>query len=307
MQEASRHTLLQMRFLVRITERFMQVAKKTNEQTLAGGLFASLDGCATGCINNVEVSGVSLFESYAGGIMAKSGGAVVKSCVNNANVSAVSNSETAHRASSGGILACGCATILNSANNGEISATANENYQASAAGGIVGEATGDNTVDNCLNTNKIKACYAGGILGRNNNIYILEEIKIPISKCVNAGAIDARYSGGGLVGYITLPYDASWGKIYFEIADCINFAAVSVSMKDSSGNKIIGGIVGNYDKEKMNVTNCYSLIVYHECDNYCTADERNLASFYKDNLNFSETIWDLSNLDVDSGKYPALK
>ena len=282
-------------------------SEKTNEQTLAGGLFASLDGCATGCINNVEVSGVSLFESYAGGIMAKSGGAVVKSCVNNANVSAVSNSETAHRASAGGILACGCATILNSANNGEISATANENYQASAAGGIVGEATGDNTVDNCLNTNKIKACYAGGILGRNNNIYILEEIKIPISKCVNAGAIDARYSGGGLVGYITLPYDASWGKIYFEIADCINFAAVSVSMKDSSGNKIIGGIVGNYDKEKMNVTNCYSLIVYHECDNYCTADERNLASFYKDNLNFSETIWDLSNLDVDSGKYPALK
>ncbi len=287
--------------------RITSFTEQSNVEPFAGGLFASLFGFITDCINNGEVSATSGGTAVAGGIFGKSSDAFVhvNRCTNNGKVSAISVSAGAYNAFAGGIMGRGYADISASTNNGEIVAKSNEAYRISSAGGIVGILTEDTYIKNCLNTAKISADFAGGILGKNDYIFS-EKMICKISNCINVGIVDAIYNGGGIVACVTYPYDAV-SKVSFEISDCINRAKVSVSVSDYGGNKIIGGILGTYLADRDNVTNCYSVIVYHRCDVYCTADEISSGAFYKNKLNFSDEIWDFTDIDANAEKYPTIK
>lgn len=112
------------------------------------------------------------------------------------------------------------------------------------AGGLVGEAETLGAYG-CLNTGSITGgdC-AGGLVGSAASL---------IAKlCVNGatGNVTAAYNAGGIVGEIVSDKEGS----SVEIADCANYATVSVT--STSKESAAGGIAGSMEVADMRVTDC---------------------------------------------------
>ncbi len=188
----------------------------------------------TGCINTGKITSNG---SLAGGLVArasaKSSGTSVKitDCTNKGKVEATATGKYA-----GGILAQGAATayIENCQNNAVVTSSG-------ATGGIVGNATDDNSANisilKCVNTGRIEstASYAAGILGRgrHNNV---------IDSCVNTGSVKAYHDqAAGIAAY-------HWGNnAILTISKCVNQGKVTIAdaSVNNSGAHLACGILGN--------------------------------------------------------------
>ena len=137
----------------------------------------------------------------------------------------------------GGIVGCSARkegstnkiTIINCNNNGRISTGDSEELVTVLAGGIIGTATGETIIDNCINSGNITATRqkAGGIAGS------LESGKGEIKNCTNNGYITTANNGiGGVIGYI---------GSQIVIDNCIN----NGNLMAPKG--MMGGIVGRQD------------------------------------------------------------
>ena len=213
----------------------------------------------------------------------------VDKCVNYCTVESTSISSTGSRAA--GIVgvaqpAAGNAVVISNCKNyGAITGV-------SQPGGIMGRATVNGagasvTIDNCYNAGKIvataAASYAGGILGYTDPTVAGA---VTISKCRNAGDVDALKHVGGIVGSMkttvagAIAIDECWnsGNIHakngyvagivgypqpvtvnygFAISDCGNTG--TISSDDAKG--YVGGIYGYHTAtggKAVNVTRCYN-------------------------------------------------
>lgn len=175
-----------------------------------GGLVGSGDAESnvTNCVNNakviVENKGKSYYV-YAGGIVG-SGHTEVSNCINYGEIHVTSSIES-KSAIAGGI--CGEASFCyHNCNYGGV-------FSTGGAGGIVGYARGNLTVDSCFNSGEItgllhtnlnesslKGSSAGGIIGFSDPIKVLIKNSYNVGKCAGAnscgGIVGSRYYNSGL-------------------------------------------------------------------------------------------------------------
>ena len=166
-------------------------------------------------IENVTVSGTIVATSYAGGLLHNVANAVIKNCVNNANVSAsraggiaswaTVNAKIENVKNNGNIIgevgASGIAhgfagSIKNAVNNGYIISKYVE-----AAAGIAGVQKGNSTYEYCFNYGNVTSTYdnvnasAAGILGQNPGS------ASTLKYCANYGTITAEQSYAAGIAY----------------------------------------------------------------------------------------------------------
>jgi hypothetical protein len=156
------------------------------------------------------------------------------------------------------------------------------------AGGFVGRGV-ENSFINCSNSGSVSAKYAGGLIG-----LVGGDCQVTITNSTNSGSVSAKCAGG-LIGYV---YSTS----QVNIINSTNCGSVS--------STCAGGLIGSVgDGGQVNITNSYSLVSGNASYNgeTCTVEQLNSKEFYTETLGWSEDIWDFSELDVESGKYPVLK
>ena len=248
-----------------------------NDCASVGGMIGKQTGCLIiDCINSATVQGY-----IAGGLV----GCLTDEC--NAKIVDSTNSGEIKASYAGGMIGYvefgANATILNSTNIGNITA------ENGVAGGLVSEfdfESYENSIINCINRGTVQGRVAGGLVGKINYQIVV------IKNCMNTGTVKGSEEAGGLVGHS----DDSYGL------ELIN----SVNAGDISGNDF-GGLVG-YPGGSVTVDNSYSSIIGNsENGTSCTVDTLNSKEFYTETLNWSEEIWDFSELDVENGKYPKHK
>ena len=123
--------------------------------------------------------------------------------------------------------------------------------------------------------------YAGGLVAGGSTINI--------TNSYNCGDVSGDYAGG-LVG---------WGST-INIKDSYNSG--SITSRGYAGGLVAGG------GSTVNITNSYSLVSGNRYNGEaCTVEQLNSKEFYTDVLDWSEDIWDFSELDVENGKSPILK
>ena len=160
-------------------------------------------------------------------------------------------------------------------------------YGLNEVGGFVGAASGT-TIINSINYGSISSeRSAGGLFGDANGYTV-------IANCFNVGDITAQdYCGGlGVVGNI---------GANITIENCFNSGVLN-------GNGSIDALIYLIYFPTLNIDNSYSLTLYNGINGeVCTIEKLNTKSFYTETLGWSEDIWDLSELDVENGKFPKLK
>ena len=184
----------------------------TSTKHAAGVVCQATEGIT---IENVTVSGTIVAPSYAGGLLHNVANAVIKNCVNNANVSAnraggiaswvtvnatienVENNGTIEGAVGASGIAHGFAgTIKNAVNNGIVISNKEE-----AAAGIAGVQKGASTYEYCFNYGNVTSTYdnvnasAAGILGQNPGS------ASTLKYCANYGTITAKQSYAAGIAY----------------------------------------------------------------------------------------------------------
>ena len=194
------------------------------------------------------------------------------------------------------------------------------------AGGLNGYAA-DTIIERCTNRGDINGEYAGGLIG-----YVWNYSDVIIKDCSNEGDVtDEPTSNWGHIGGFV-------GDMAFEsniiITNSINIGDIMAEAKsgfcggfvgNNSGSEIVvtnsvnggaisgsyaGGIIGHGYSEVQVIDNSYSVVSIPNKEfngKPCTADRLNTNEFYTETLSWSEDVWDLSDLDVESGKYPKLK
>ena len=270
-------------------------ANSSNSYTYAGGLVSYIEygpvATITNCTNSGDVSANAnspTSYTYAGGLIGYARNFTITNCTNNANVSA---STTGDNAFVGGLVghADAGSTITNCINSGSVSSTR-------FAGGLVGYIY-DSTITNCTNSGDVSAsttdynAYAGGLVG------YLSNATVTITNCTNGGNVSASSSSsnyaGGLVGYVD-HYSV------VTISNCANSGSIS-------STHITGGLVAEAHGN-VTISNSYSLVIGNGYNGgACTAEQLNSKEFYTETLDWSEDVWDFSELDIENGKYPTLK
>lgn len=197
-------------------------------------------------LENIIVSGnisianhSSAYMSCAGGVIGYSETDYVKNCVNSANVTA--------KNIAGGIIGYKDITaetdrFIDNNNSGNVS--------AEIAGGVIGDGILC-FAQNCCNTGNITGIrFAGGIIGRSDNIVIID-------MCVNQGKItttseapNTGESAGGIVGTISLSIADG---ITSYITNSYNIGEI-VSVNDAGG--ILGVTTNPFTK--IIIENCYN-------------------------------------------------
>lgn len=244
-----------------------------NTYTKIGGICGTnKNGKIVLCINKAEVSGTGYNDKEVGGICGYSNagkiiqssntgqisneynvggicgltsGTAINECINKGNVSGASRI--------GGIVgeANLCTTILESVNNGKISA----NY-CTNIGGIIGEMSGYSTnqsfIIGCSNNGEISVtginaqCNVGGILGYSYKSGF-------ITVCYNTGILsinsDKAYIGG-IAGNFFLDSESSFQSVY-------NSGTINIGTGYNPSLK--GGIIGKLQKSGGSFSNFYWL------------------------------------------------
>ncbi|MBO5270429.1 MAG: hypothetical protein J6B77_06565, partial [Clostridia bacterium] len=170
----------------------------------------------------------------------------------------------------GGLVGGGSLSVLtDSYASVYVSSTANENGAYTKAGGLIG--TTNNTVE-------VKNCYASGT----------------VSIMANSLAYAGGLMGGGGSTDMKSVYSVAFGNVS---------AVCGVKNNEKAGGLSVSQYVnGGYRYNGQNVGGNSITTV----GTVCTAGQLNSASFYTD-LGWDSSIWDFSDLDVFSGKYPKLK
>ena len=208
-----------------------------------GGIIAVDEGTSIiNCTNNGEVNGKM---GYTGGIAgsARSCSAKIKvyGCINNGNVTTVSET---FEVLTGGILGVAYCEVHHCINNGEINGSG-----SSYTGGIVGQLQKSDLTD-CLNNGKVRGLqYVGGIVG---NFYAGEDDEHAIKRCGNTGTIYGDIENknvydsqaGGILGC------ADGSNLTLTISDCYNAGAVY-------GKTTSGGIFGKSEAKTTVLEHCY--------------------------------------------------
>ena len=214
-------------------------AQSAGNQTRGLGLFSYLG--SDGTVKNLTVEGDIAPEDhngYVGGVVGANYGKV-SNCTSGVDIKNI-NVETG--ATIGGVVgnAEGGSTVENCRYTGAIDVTYNDTTME--IGGVVGKASGC-TISNCENAGTVKSnIWTGGIVGSNN--------RGTISNCRNSGIValndlEPRAGTGGIVG-----------ENYGVILDSYNAGTVT-------GGGCTGGVVGFNVAEDSNSTsgtieNCYN-------------------------------------------------
>jgi hypothetical protein len=309
----------------------------------AGGLVGSGDVLIVNSYNNGSVSSGSLRTIYALGGLVGSGSGTVENSYNSGSITAINGNE----ACVGGIFGSvtNVTEILGSHNSGSVTIENEKGITSGLyCGGIVGHVSESLLVDRSYNegniTLVIRSAYqagAGGIIGiidapdrlitvancYNAGVLRLNESspnlsacagivaisassdKTVISNCYNVGncVVTSNSIGytvfGGIVGVTVYPTDVS-------IIACFNDAAVEANVSERAFTL---GILGFNLNDRVDIQNCYTThLTNHTSDvKPCDSSALNLPSFYTSTLGWRSDVWDLTDLDVSSSKYPTLK
>ena len=175
------------------------------------------------------------------------------------------------------------------------------------AGGFIGwyESIGDSKIiiNGCENYGTISASYAGGIVG----FEMISVEDMEIINCINGGVIYGLNEatgiarGGTIINCVNIGSVSGGGvgiALYGEMTNCLNIGSVQ------NGDRV-GGLTDNDDDGI--IINSYTLTPNDANEPLCTVEQLNTKSFYTETLGWSEDVWDLSELDVENGKYPKLK
>lgn len=191
--------------------------------------------------------------------------------------------------------------IIKNTNIESATIIATTNAKNAYLGGFIAEADGIVIIENCsidnqsvfsLNNTSSNASYVGGFVGyfRDINSSSIFNKESALINCFNGSSINGKYAGG-FVG-------ASNSNISITIKNCVNIGSVS-------GNNATNEFIASGYKKQ--IVNSYTFNQYSGYGNVCTISHLNSKEFYTNTLGWSEDIWDLSELDVENGKYPKLK
>ena len=231
-------------------------------------------------LENVTVSGEIEAPSYAGGLLHNAANAVVKNCVNNANVIAnraggiaswvtvnamlenvENNGDITGAVGASGIAHGFAGTIKNAVNNGDVTSN---NFEAAA--GIAGVQKAASTYEYCYNYGAIKSTYddanasAAGILGQSAGS------ASTLKYCANYGTVTAEqsYAAGiaySLYGTINASYCYNAGTI----AGADGAGAIAPKAQFGTGDKasyclnagVVSSANGTVYQGSNNNTSCY--------------------------------------------------
>lgn len=221
------------------------------------GLFSY---CIDATVKNIRVTGSVRGTITIAGICAVSNNCIFENCINDADVTSINDSWV------GGISAhsTNC-NYIHCTNNGTIHGGKN------IVGGIAGNVYGNTLFTDCRNNGAIYAPgdNAGGMIGEATDFATLK-------RCVNNARVDAGRIAGGMIGCLRKGAD---------IRSCINtengemhagtYAAGMIAYVDKSdqeinikncancggmflGNNTYGGIVVNFNNDKLTAVNCFN-------------------------------------------------
>jgi hypothetical protein len=202
-------------------------------------------------------------------------------------------------------------------------------------GGLVGQASSNSVFERCSADVEISGgAFVGGFVGTVwtasfNNCYASGNITT--SNCSSIGGFAGDMISGG-----TITRSCATGNVYGEgtywstkvggflgsgdnkstISGCMAFG--NVQLVTDSTITLVGGFCSSISSTKVSKNFKYDKqTVLHNTtakDNdtatvakKVSASNLNESWFYSANLGWSEDVWDLSELDVENGKYPQLK
>jgi len=234
-------------------------------------------------------STINCENEYVSGFAGTNNG-MIKGCVNNANI-ASSRAAGIAGSNSGAIISC--------TNNGEITGG---NW---AFGISYGTGGGEDRIWGCTNNGNIYSSFmACGIIDYSKQLY----------NCINNGNISGDWAYG--IAHAAYVYNCmNTGTIESHTSA----TASGIGGPNLSGEAVnclnIGGFKGNginaavaYEDECYN---CYTIkldgnVIIGPAQ-LCSVEQLNSKEFYTETLGWSEDVWDLSDLDIENGKYPKLK
>lgn len=279
----------------------------------ASGLF----GSNAGIIKNLNVTNFKISTNYttnsketaafAGGIVAYNKGEIID-CFANGNVILVSS-----YISYAGILAGYNIAQSKIENCGAIGGVSSRSSRMPSAGGLVGYNSG--TIGNCYVDSAVMTTTNYGISVSNCGGFVGN----------NAGTIDNGFSMSSLVatatdGFIDFRAGGFTGNNSGTILSCIAAGEVHASFAYHD-TPSVGGFAGENSGILSNIYRHEEQLIIWEEDNgdikhqdgtnqdgeLCSTINLNDETFYKNNLNWSETIWELSSLSFENCIYPTLK
>ena len=261
------------------------------------------------CKNTINVTGYT----NAGGVVGRIDGvSTIDGCSNVGTIKSTQNSSPY----TGGIVGIFTGLITNGASDVSYIRTCYNRGAITSpndAGGIVGSATGNITIDKCFNTGTINGTVngaSGGIVGYGYNTGTNQVAVLNISNCYNTGAIKATTTAaandcaGGILGYV-----GSVNTRYFgTILNCYNIGTITGYIKEPIAAQLVG-LSGTYTGGT--VTNSYFLASSGTNgilnDGISVADAPTLQT-YATTLNNSQSpaVWQSDLTPNRNGGYPIL-
>ena len=199
-----------------------------------GGICGWNHGTVEDSDNFGTITGMG-YNPAAGGICAKSTG-TIENCINNAQVSSITDGTDGNSGYAGGIVADGSGTIKYCKNESPITGA---NY----AGGIVGQFSSGSIIS-CTNSETIEAYYqmAGGICA-------FVSSAATISGCTNSAEVKITDRSAGGETYL----GGICGKVFCfgaKIVNCYNSGNLS-GYQENADTMNIGGICGGTEMENL--------------------------------------------------------
>ncbi len=181
-------------------------------------------------------------------------------------------------------------------------------------GGLAGMMFGGCTVTNCYTANGTVATQEGtyGYINAGGFAGAIHQSKINYCfSAANVSVIGYSTQAGGFVGEI---YSSS--SLESKKTQVSYVLAIGNVSADAYGNSAaVGGLYGDYSFATVSYNYIYdSQVITRKGNPFKPTDAikrdaatLNSASFYTDTLKFSESVWDLTNLDIANGRLPRLK
>ena len=206
-------------------------------------------------------------------------------CINNGNITVSWNGGTGGYFNTGGILGYGQVSLKDCTNNGDISFTNSDTVGnarpgvGGIAGGLIGPGIDNVSASGCVNYGKVSLsglfsnagnAYGGGIggcVGANIGgcFGVVGEGSLEIADCINYGAISASTKmEATLKSWVSFGGVVGWSKA--EINGCKNASTEIESFSTTARTAQIGGIVGDCYKPINDCESSATIKVSHDCE-----------------------------------------
>ena len=251
----------------------------------AGGLVGELKGSIKYCYAYGNVISIGCIENrdvYGGGLVGEASSYVnISFSYACGNVCTITQGYSI-RSQAGGLIGhCSGGEdvkIENCYASGNVRSNASGEASHSYAGGLVGHFASSGTIDKCLTFGDVSAisdyeytdAFAGGLIGCSNG---------EISYCIAYGNVRAMNA-----------YEGGKTKAYHLIADWYSSIITTNLFKYDESYAFVNDMIVEGMQHGMEISK----------------EELNDKEIYMDYLILSEKIWNLSDLDIDSGKVPTL-